>query len=151
MLYFVIPSICSSLVSFACPPTISTHLLLILFTQGSCEPYNPVIISPLCLPSSHSCFHMIPSHSLCQRALQNLQILFSLVFCVFPHIPQRTPSPSLPVFFSSQGKLRLIILSPLARPSSPFISLSLHNLLLSLSAWSTLGERNPLITAPQHH
>lgn len=88
-------------------------------TQGSRDPHNPLIIGPVRLPSSHSCFHPIPSRSLCQKALQKLKILSSLVFFAFPPFPQASTSPSLHLFFSSEGKLILIIPSPLPHPSSP--------------------------------
>lgn len=123
-----------------------------LSNQGSCDPYNPVIMGPVLLSFSHSCFRPIPSCSLCQRALQNLQILFSLDFYACPCIPQCATSPSLPVFFSSEGILILIILSPLAHLSFPLqVCPSTISLTLSLSAWSTLGESNSLIISPQHH
>lgn len=115
-----IPSICVHLHLFSSPHSKSTHLLHIsLFTQGSCDPYSHVIIGPILLPLYQSCFHLIPSRFLCQRALQNLQILFSPIVFAFPRIPRCSTSPLLPVFFSSQGILILIILSPLSHPSSP--------------------------------
>lgn len=96
-----------------------------LFTQGSLQSCNHWPCPSTILS---------PSRSLCQRALHNLQIPFSFVFLGFPHIPQCFPSPSIPVFFFSEGKLILIILSPLslAHPPPP-VSLSLHDLSFSLS------------------
>ena len=145
-----ISSICVHLHLFSSPHSNSTRLLHIsLFTQGSCDPYSPVITGPVLLPLYESYFHLIPSRFLCQRALQNLQILFSLVVFAFPCIPRCSTSPLLPVFFSSQGILILIILSPLSHPSSPlYVCPSTISLTLSCSAWNTLGESNSLIISP---
>lgn len=90
---FSIPPIYSLSSVSICYPSF-THCL---FTQASSDPYNPVIIGPVPLPSSHSCFHLIPSLFLCQRVLWNPQILFSLIFFAFPQTPQ-CPSSSCSVF-----------------------------------------------------
>lgn len=75
------------LFSSLCSHSTLFHNAHSVFTQGSCDPYSPVIILPVLPPSSHACFHLIPSCCLCQRALRVSKSSFlSICLSTYPSV-----------------------------------------------------------------
>lgn len=91
-------------VSFACPPTISTHLLLILFTQGllwaiQCCNHQPCLSTIFSFLFSHDSLSL----SLPKGSPESPNPLFSCLLCLSTH-PSMHPFSLAPCVFLQSGK-----------------------------------------------